>query len=186
MMEVYSPREDSFLLEEVVKKHAFGTVLDLGTGSGIQAIAAAINPNVSSVTAIDINPKALETARENALLQGVGDNIVFKQSDLFSALEGEKFDCIISNPPYLPFSEGEKTGDIALESGKDGREFTDRFLQEFEAHLNPTGIVLLLQSSTSHWNKTREILEAKGLSVKVEARQSFFFEELVVLKADSK
>jgi len=124
--DVYSPREDSFLLEKAVKENAFGTVLDLGTGSGIQAITAAKNPKVEKVVAADINPAALKTAKENALAQCVSEKIRFAKSDLFSALGEEKFDCILFNPPYLPVSEDENAGDIALESGESGREVSRR------------------------------------------------------------
>ncbi len=186
--EVYEPREDSFLLEKAVGENAFGRVLDLGTGSGIQAIAAARKPEVTGVIAVDVNPKALAKAEENAAKEGevVLRKIKFVESDLFSELGEEKFDTIAFNPPYLPASEGpdgEKTGDMALESGESGRELTDRFLGEFEKHLQPGGILLLLQSSVSGWKETREILGKKGFSVSVEGSRRFFFEEIVVLKA---
>lgn len=179
---VYEPREDSFLLEKAVSECAFGSFLDVGTGSGIQAIAAARNPKVTKVTAIDVNLKALASAKENARNAGVESKITFIESDLFSALKEMKFDTIAFNPPYLPSSE-EYSSDIALESGKSGREATERFLEKFQEHLNPRGIVLLLQSSASDWEKTKENLESKGHAVSIEGKQSFFFEELVVLKA---
>ena len=180
---VYQPREDSFLLEKAVAAYAFGRVLDLGTGSGIQAIAAAKKLEVNSVVAVDINPKALKQAQANAFLKGVEKKIVFRQSDLFSALAGEKFDTIAFNPPYLPATPEETVGDIALESGESGRGLTERFLAEFEAHLNAKGIVLLLQSSVSGWEKTKKDLEGKGFAVEIAGREKFFFEEIVVLKA---
>ena len=180
---VYEPREDSFLLEKAVAGYAFGRVLDLGTGSGIQAIAAAAKPNVGAVVAVDVNPEALKQAQANAFLKGVEKKIVFKQSDLFAAIASEKFDTIAFNPPYLPVSEEENVGDIALESGESGRGLTERFLAEFEAHLNAKGIVLLLQSSVSGWEKTKKDLEGKGFAVETAGREKFFFEEIVVLKA---
>ncbi len=181
--EVYEPREDSFLLEKAIAQHAFGRVLDIGTGSGIQAIAAAAKPEVSAVVAVDINLQALKQAQANAFTEGVGKKTVFRQSDLFSALAGEKFDTIAFNPPYLPATPEETVGDVALESGESGRELTEKFLSEFETHLNPGGIVLLLQSSVSGWEKTKEGLEAKGFAVETVGRERFFFEEIVVLKA---
>ena len=186
MNPVYEPREDSFLLEKAVAAYAFGRVLDLGTGSGIQAIAAAAKPEVSSAVAVDVNPEALRQAQANAFVQGVEKKIVFKQSDLFEAIASEKFDTIAFNPPYLPVSEEENVGDIALESGESGRELTERFLREFEAHFNPRGIVLLLQSSVSGWEKTKKSLEAKGFAVEIAGREKFFFEEIVVLKAQKR
>ena len=64
---IYEPREDSFLMEKAVKKYAYGKVLDMGTGSGIQAIAAAKNKNVKSITAVDINKEAVMDALQNAM-----------------------------------------------------------------------------------------------------------------------
>ncbi len=183
MASVYFPREDSFLLEKAVSAHAFGTVLDLGTGSGIQAIAAAQNPEVKSVVAVDLNPEALVVAKQNASKEGVEGKIRFAKSDLFSSLGEEKFDCILFNPPYLPVSEGENVDDIALESGESGRELTERFLREFESHLNEKGMILLVQSSLSKWQETKKQLEEKGFSVEKVGSERFFFEEIVVLKA---
>lgn len=181
--EVYEPREDSRLLEKSVKANAFGLVLDMGTGSGIQAIAAAKSPLVSGVVAADVNPLALEKARENARNQGVEKKIKFIESDLFSALGERKFDAIAFNPPYLPSTGTKEKDDVALESGVDGREATERFLASFEKHIKPGGIVLLLQSTASDWEKTRLELEHKGFSVEIAGREKFFFEEIVVLKA---
>lgn len=181
---VYEPREDSFLLEKAVRAYAFGRVLDVGTGSGIQAIASARKKEVESVVAVDVNLEAIEQAKENANRTGVQEKIVFKQSDLFEKVEG-KFDTIAFNPPYLPASK-EYEPDVALESGESGRELTERFLREFERHLNAKGVVLLLQSSVSGWGKTKEKLEAKGFAVEIVGREKFFFEEIVVLKAQRK
>ena len=182
MNPVYEPREDSFLLEKAVAAYAFGRVLDMGTGSGIQAIAAAAKPEVSAVVAVDVNQEALRQARANAFAEGAG-KIEFKESDLFSALAGEKFDTIAFNPPYLPATPEETVGDIALESGESGRGLTERFLAEFEAHLNAKGIVLLLQSSVRGWEKPKKDLGGKGFAVETAGREKFFFEEIVVLKA---
>ncbi|MFA4946751.1 MAG: HemK2/MTQ2 family protein methyltransferase [Candidatus Micrarchaeia archaeon] len=178
---VYSPREDSRLLEETVQEHAFGSVLDLGTGSGIQGMAAARNPRVESVLCVDVDLEALEAAQNNARAAGIA-KARFLLSDLFSAITGQ-FDCIAFNPPYLPANPDECVNDSALESGEDGRLLTERFLREFPAFLKPDGIVLLLQSTVSDDGATKRSLEASGFHVEKIASQKFFFEELFVLKA---
>ena len=81
--EVYEPREDSYLLKKCVEEHAAGSVLEIGTGSGIQSVAAALSDAVEKVTAVDINPKALTAARKLAKKESVDAKIVFKKSDLF-------------------------------------------------------------------------------------------------------
>lgn len=82
-----------------------GTLLDLGTGSGAIALAAAFERNDAVVTAADISPAALEIARENARKCGVASRVEFCCSDLFSALPGRKFHCIAANLPYVTDEE---------------------------------------------------------------------------------
>ncbi|MBI4150024.1 methyltransferase domain-containing protein, partial [Candidatus Woesearchaeota archaeon] len=86
---IYEPREDSYLLAKWAKKLSFGKVLDMGSGSGIQAETALASPKVTSVLAADINPEAV------ALLTSKG--IYAVQSDLFSKISDKlgKFDTII-------------------------------------------------------------------------------------------
>ncbi len=82
-MDIYEPQEDSFLLEKQVKKYALGRVLDLGTGSGIQALAAAKNKLVWEVVAVDINPDAVNFVGERAN-NSESKKIRTLVSDLFS------------------------------------------------------------------------------------------------------
>ncbi|MBU4493218.1 MAG: methyltransferase domain-containing protein, partial [Nanoarchaeota archaeon] len=79
MFEVYEPMEDSFLLAEHVKRYSKGFVLDVGTGPGIQAIAA--SEKAKLVIGIDISRDAIKLARENAFKQNV-KNICFFESSL--------------------------------------------------------------------------------------------------------
>src|SRR3972149_6876211 len=72
-------------------------VLDMGTGSGVNAILAASKS--ADVVAVDINPVAVEAARNNAVLNGVADRIEVRSSDVFSNVDGE-FDLIIFDPPF--------------------------------------------------------------------------------------
>ena len=151
-MSVYFPREDSFLLQKFVKAFAKGKSLDMGTGSGIQAVTAASNKSVNSVLAVDADKKAIDYCRKNIK----NKKIIFKKSDLFSNAKG-KFDTIIFNPPYLP-EDGYKR-DISVIGGKKGHETVERFLDDAGKHLNPEGIVLLLFSSLTRKEKIDEIIE---------------------------
>lgn len=171
---VYEPREDSFLLEEAVEKYAAGKALDLGTGSGIQGIAAALNG--CNVTFSDINQRALDCAKANAAANGVSGDFV--RSDMFGSIHGS-FDTIIFNPPYLiSDSETDLAGDDAsLEGGASGRELIDRFLGGYRKHLNFGGIALLLESSMNGYERD---MAAHGATIV--GRKKFFFEELVVIK----
>ena len=165
---VYSPREDSDLLTEVVGVCARGEVLDLGTGSGIQGITAALKG--CAVTFADIDRNALDSARHNAELNGVEGRFVV--SDIFSCIK-ERFDTIIFNPPYLP-SDG--ITEKALDGGKKGRELIERFLSSYKEHLKPGGIALLVESTFSGYE--REVEDG----ARILAKSHYFFEDLVVLE----
>ncbi|MFG0333349.1 MAG: peptide chain release factor N(5)-glutamine methyltransferase, partial [Maioricimonas sp. JB049] len=81
-------------------------IADLGTGSGCIAIAMATQHRGALVTAVDISEAALAVARRNAQRHNVADRVRFLQGDMFAALpEGERFDFILSNPPYIPSGE---------------------------------------------------------------------------------
>ena len=139
--EVYSPREDSFLLQRVVSNLCIlkkpNRVLDLGTGSGIQAITAKLS-GAKKVVAVDINPKAIMLAKQNVKLNKV--EIEFHTSDLFNHVNGN-FDMIIFNPPYLPM---EPPIDIQWSGG---REFIEDFVRQAKDRLNEGGIIVFVYSS---------------------------------------
>ena len=165
---VYGPREDSYLLAEAVEKGAGGKVLDLGTGSGIQGITAALKG--CTVTFADIDKRAVDAARHNAGLNGVKGSFVV--SDMFSGITG-RFNTIIFNPPYLPSGPRKE---LALDGGKDGRELVEAFVRGYKSHLNPDGRALLLESSFSGYQKEVDN------GAKILAKAHYFFEDLVVLE----
>ncbi|MFH1750169.1 MAG: HemK2/MTQ2 family protein methyltransferase [Candidatus Micrarchaeota archaeon] len=189
-LDVYYPHEDSFLLSKAASEHAFGKVLDLGCGSGIAGISAMRKKGVKSVTFADISNSAVVNAKANvernkAQLFSGGCRAHFIRTDLFSNLEGKKFDTMLFNPPYLPTSKGEKLkGEInrAFDGGNDGRKIIDRFFSQFTTHLESGGILLYLDSSLTDSGKTEVLLGEKGLSFDELSNQRFFFEELRVLK----
>ncbi|MBI5066370.1 methyltransferase [Candidatus Woesearchaeota archaeon] len=170
---VYPPLEDSQMLQYQVEKHAFGKVLDMGTGSGVQALSAARNDNVTSVLAVDISKKAIEHCKKNSQ----NSKITYKLSDLFSKVEG-KFDTILFNPPYLP--QDQKIRRRALEGGKKGYEVIQEFLEEANNYLTPDGIILLVFSSLSHKEKVEDILFSQMLEFEELGSKHLFFETLYV------
>jgi len=139
--EIYEPREDSILLQKVIESYCKNIkptkVLDIGTGTGIQAITSALN-GAKKVVAVDINPKAVSLAKENAKLNKVKIDIF--QSDLFSNIKG-KFDLIIFNAPYLPKGVPEDP------QWSGGKELIERFLKEAKKHLSKGGKILYVFSS---------------------------------------
>ncbi len=166
MEEVYKPSEDSYLLQKYVEKLVSGSVLDMGTGSGIQAVSAALKDDVSQVLAVDINPAALIVAEKRAVLNNVVDKIEFRFSDLFSEVD-ECFDWIVFNTPYLP-STGE-SDEASWAGGETGGEVIRRFLKDAPEFLMDNGSVLMIYSSLSGLSEANfteyrfELLEERGL-----------------------
>lgn len=170
---IYKPQEDSALLEKYVKTYAKGRVLDIGTGSGIQAIAAAQNSNVASVLATDIQKKAIEHCKKNIK----NTKIKFLQSDLFKKIKG-KFDTIIFNPPYLP--QELKLRDLTIEGGEKGYEIMQKFICEVNKFLSEDGIVLMVFSSLTKKEKVEEFIKNSLLDFKELEKLHIFFEDIYV------
>lgn len=173
---VYLPAEDSYLLRTWVEEFAKGTVLDIGTGTGIQAIAA--SKNAAKVIAVDLNPNALEYAKHQAEVMDI-TNIEFRQSDLFSAVKpSEKFDMIVFNPPYLPEHPYDK--EIDTTGGKHGYETIFLFLEQAKNHLKPLGKILMIFSSFSKPEKILEKARSLGYKFSLLQKKHISFEDLFV------
>src|SRR3989338_2826868 len=179
---VYDPREDSTMLEKHVRKYAKGLVLDMGTGSGILAIAAAQNSKVKSVIALDVQEEVIEHCKKSI----IGKKIKFFASDLFeifeknSRLKSRKLDTIIFNPPYLP--EDIKMKDLTADGGKKGYEAIERFLNNASNYLKKDGIILIVFSSLTKKGKVDEFIKNNLLEFELLEKQHIFFEELYVYK----
>lgn len=147
------PRPDTEILVEkaidIINEKNFETVLDIGTGSGAIAISIAKFCPKTKVTALDIAPKALEKAHENALANNL-NNICFLESNIFSSISSSKFDIIISNPPYIKTTEIDKLEEnvknyephLALDGGEDGLDFYKIILINAKKYLNDNGYIL--------------------------------------------
>lgn len=129
---------------------AVGRVLDMCTGSGCLAIVAAEAFPEATVDAVDVSPDALAVARINVDDYGFGERIRLVESDAFAAIPGERYDVIVSNPPYvnaesmasLP-DEYRREPELALASGADGLDFVRVLLKEAAQHLTPDGILIV-------------------------------------------
>jgi release factor glutamine methyltransferase len=179
MTDVYEPREDSLLLEKYVRRFASGNVLDMGTGSGIQARAAA--EKATSVIAVDINPDAIDECRKEDCKR-----ISFVRSDLFSAFEGQqiRFDTIIFNAPYLPNDENFK--DVALDGGKNGYEIIGRFLADAKNFLAKDGLILLVFSSFTNKARVDALIRMNGFVFKELERIHVMFEDIYCYRINFK
>ncbi|MDY6766055.1 MAG: HemK2/MTQ2 family protein methyltransferase [Candidatus Nanohaloarchaea archaeon] len=177
---VYRPRKDSFLLKEVVEEQPLAgrRVLDMGTGSGI--IAATAAEQGAQVTAVDIDPAAVEHVRDRF---SDTDSVTAVTSDLFETVE-DVFDLIAFNPPYVPSTPEEQEAERSWAGGEDGRETVDRFIEAAPDFLTPEGTVLLVQSTRNDIGTTRAAFQAAGMDAAVVVREQLHFEELVVLAAE--
>jgi release factor glutamine methyltransferase len=166
---VFRPMSDSRLLAAVLRRSmpAGGTALDVCTGSGLLAITAGLS-GAREVTAVDVSRRALVTARLNARLNGV--TLRALRGDLFAPVEAERFDVIVSNPPYVPSRDIPARGrSRAWDAGPDGRTFIDRLCAEAPEHLGPGGPLLIVHSSIVGTGESIRRLEAGGLSAEVAA-----------------
>lgn len=144
-------------------------VLDLCSGSGLLAVGAALLG--TRATAVDISRRALLSARINARVNGVSVRTL--RGWLFEAVPGERFDIIVSNPPYLPAATEALPAsgpERAWEGGRDGRALLDPICEQASSFLRPGGSLLLVQSSVCDVERTRALLAASGLQVDVVER----------------
>lgn len=150
---VLGPTSFSVYLLQHTEIHEGESVLDMGTGSGIQAIYAA--EKASHVLAMDINEIALDNTLKNARKHRVADKISVRGSNLFDALHAdEKFDVIISS---IPYAWNEQTqGNWKLQ---------ERFFQAAGKHLNPTGRIYFLTGSLDNLSRTKQLIEENGLKI---------------------
>lgn len=165
------PRPDTELLVELalqrLQQGRAVRVLDLGTGSGAIALAIAHNRAQAEVVAVDASEAALQVARENAERLGIA-NVSFVQSDWFTALAGQRFDLIVSNPPYIAIGDAHLgEGDVrfeplsALVSGTDGLDDI-RCIASRAAVFLENDAWLLLEHGYDQAQAVRAILQANG------------------------
>ena len=124
--------------------------LDLCTGSGCLAILMAQAFPDAAIDAIDLSSDALDVAEINVLEYGLGERIDLLDSNLFAAIPDEKYDLIISNPPYVDAHSVEELPpeylhepEMALGSGEDGLDITREILASATKHLNPMGVLVV-------------------------------------------
>jgi len=149
---VLIPRPETELLVDMAVYHAprEGRVLDLGTGSGAIAVSIKHNRKDLTVYATDISPDAIESARANcARLLGEGE-IIFTTGDLFEPVDGEIFDLIVSNPPYVDLGLRDSLRpdlayepSLALYADDRGGAVVLRIIDEAPPRLAPGGMVIM-------------------------------------------
>ena len=149
--DVLIPRDETeFLVKkaiEIINQNKFEDVLDIGTGSGCIACTIAKNTN-ATVLGVDISSDALRIALDNVTNLGINNRAIFRKSNLFEKIrEGESFDMIVSNPPYIPYGtslseEVNKEPSLALYANENGLEFYRKIVEKAPEFLNKEGYLL--------------------------------------------
>ena len=189
--DVLIPRPDTeILVEEVIKiakRINAKKILDLCTGSGAIAISLAKYIEDSQITAVDISDKAISVAKLNAKNNNVENQITFVESDLFKELPKEKYDIIVSNPPYIKKEiiksldkEVQNEPKIALDGGYDGLDFYRKIISNADEFLKFTGYVCL-EIGYDQKDDVLELFESKGKYVEATCKKDLFDNDRVVI-----
>lgn len=171
---VLVPRPDTETLIEVARdvpaeRDVACRVLDLCTGSGAIAVALARELPNARVVATEVSAAAAAIARRNAERNAVAERVDVREGDLWAPVAGEKFDLVVSNPPYIATSviaglsqEVRREPMIALDGGADGLAFYDRICTVARDYLEPGG-ALVVEHGFDQADAVRERFEAAGL-----------------------
>ena len=175
--DVLIPRDETEILVrkaiEIINQNNYKSVLDIGTGSGCIACTIA-NQTDAVVLGVDISSDALRVALDNVTKLGINNRAVFRKSDLFEKVrDDEKFDIIISNPPYIPKGtelspEVQHEPSIALFAEEDGLSAYRKIVSEAPKYLNNSGVLIFELGI--------------GESARVKDFMSEYFEEIEVIK----
>ena len=168
---VLIPQPDTEILVEktieIAEKTQKNKILDMCTGSGCIAISLAKKINNTQIIAVDISNNALNVANKNAINNNVENKIKFINSDMFNNIE-EKFDIIVSNPPYIETEtinkleiEVQNEPHLALDGGIDGLKFYKIIANNAFKYLNENGY-LLLEIGYNQQNSVTQLLQDIG------------------------
>ncbi|MGW7064696.1 HemK2/MTQ2 family protein methyltransferase [Streptomyces sp. NPDC054904] len=171
---VYRPQADTRLLAESLTQESLGPgtdVLEIGTGTGALALHAA--GRGATVTAVDVSAMAVATARLNAWLHRLPLRVL--HGDFAARTAGQKYDLVITNPPYVPApgtrppSRGPQR---AWDAGPDGRMIINRICARIPALLRPGGVLLMVHSGMCGAQETLAVLARAGLTADIAATVS--------------
>ena len=188
---VLIPRQDTeILVEEVIKiakKINSKKILDLCTGSGAIGISLAKYIEKSEITATDISEDAIRVANKNAIMNNVEDKITFIKSDLFNNIPNNKYDIIVSNPPYIK-KEIIKTLEkqvqnepiLALDGGEDGLDFYRKIIKQSYEYLKYGGY-LCLEIGYDQKIDVIELLENEEKYINIYSKKDLYGNDRIVI-----
>jgi HemK-related putative methylase len=168
------PRSGEFLASQIdAALCRDGEVLDMGTGSGVCAVFAA--RCARRVVAVDINPAAVRCALVNGLLNGLEHRIEVRLGDLFAPVQGERFDLVLFNPPFI-----RGTPRDARDGAWRASDVAERFAAGLAAHLKPGGSALVVLSTFGDCRAFLREFHQQGFKIAVFAERRFVTERLTV------
>jgi HemK-related putative methylase len=150
-------------------------VLDMGTGSGVCAIAAA--RYARRVVAVDINPAAVRCTQINALVNALESKIEVAHGDLFAPVKGRRFDIVLFNPPFIRGAPG-NDADRAWRS----TDVAERFAAGLTEHLTPAGFALVLLSTYGDASEFVRQFRRWNFDISIVAERAFVNEKLTLLR----
>lgn len=137
---VYEVGGDSYCLARTTPRYAVEEALDLCTGTGVQALVA--GRQARSVRGVDVNPRAVELAEINAVLNGLDLRCRFSQGNLFAPVKGRRFDLVTANTPFVPVPLEERL-EAYRAGGETGEDINRRIVEGLTEHLAPGGTFVL-------------------------------------------
>jgi len=174
---VLVPRPETELLIEktlsLIEEGKPLTGLEIGVGSGCIAVNLLLERPLLKVAGVDVQEKALKVSAENARLHGVEERLTLLRGDLFTPVEGMRFDFIVSNPPYVPAKRWEELppqvkaeGKTSLIGGESGLEFYERISKRAKEFLKEGGFVAL-EIGHDQGEAVAELFEKEGFTVNI-------------------
>jgi len=176
--DVMDPSPFSMLLAENIGYRGERSGIDIGSGSGLQAVVMA-RCGIVDVAAVDADPRAVLATEFNALLNGVsewvtGDGPAVRAyvGDLFDPVQGQRFDLIVSNPPTFPPNVNSPG---YTKAGENGRRVLDSLIKQSREHLNIGGTLKFVQSSLFDMKQTSALLAEHRYTWEVSAERLVAF-----------
>lgn len=174
--DVLIPRDETEILVrkaiEIINKNSFEDILDIGTGSGCIACTIAKNTN-ATVLGVDISSDALRIALDNVTNLSINNRAIFRKSDLFEKIrDGEIFDLIVSNPPYIPYGtelskEVMQEPNTALFAEENGLAFYRKIIEQAPDYLTENGY-LMFELGINQAQEVKSMMEKDFENIHIE------------------
>ena len=188
---VLIPRDDTEILVqeviEIAKKTNAKKILDLCTGSGAIAISLAKYISNSDITAVDISKEALNVAKKNAINNNVENQITFINSDMFKNVPQDKYDIIVSNPPYIKKNiidtldkQVKKEPYIALNGGEDGLFFYKNIINNGYQYLKCNGYICL-EIGYDQKNDIIDLIEKQNIYKNTYSKKDLYNNDRIII-----